>query len=42
MCKHDNAYEDGYFNCMYCEDCNKYVEYEDYEKIINFNLKEVK
>lgn len=33
-CKHENGYEDGYYRWMWCDDCENYIEYEEYEMII--------
>lgn len=39
-CKHENAMEDGYYKCMWCNDCENYIEYEEYEKLNGVKRKE--
>lgn len=39
-CKHINAMEDGYYNCMWCNDCGNYIEFDEYENIKGENMKE--
>ncbi|AOZ62220.1 hypothetical protein QCM11_11 [Bacillus phage QCM11] len=33
-CKHENTMEDGYYQAMWCNECENYIEYEEYEKLI--------